>query len=148
MTGVSSTHEFPDRPVPAVSALVFRDGAVLLVKRRDEPNRGRWSPPGGSLELGETVEEAAARETREETGIVVRPTRVVDLRDVILRDEDGRVRWHYVLFGVLCEYATGEPFPATDAENARFILLPALGEYDITETGREVLERVARMRSP
>ena len=110
---MASPNEFPARPVPAVGAIVFRDGAVLLVKRRDEPNRGRWSPPGGSLELGETVEEAAARETLEETGVTVRPVRVVDVRDFLDKDADGRVRWHYVLMNVLCDYVSGEPYPAS-----------------------------------
>ncbi len=141
-------NEFPDRPVPAVSAFVFRGDAVLLVKRRDEPSRGLWSPPGGSLEVGETVEAGAARETLEETGVVVRGGRVVDVRDAILKDEASRVRWHYVLIGVLCDWESGDPFPATDAENARFIPLAELGEYDITPTAREALERIARGRSP
>jgi len=143
-----SPNEFPGRPVPAVAALVFRDGSVLLVKRRDEPNRGRWSPPGGSLELGETVEEAAARETLEETGVTVRPVRVVDVRDFLDKDADGRVRWHYVLMNVLCDYVSGEPYPASDADNARFIPLKELGEYEVTATAQEALERASRMRSP
>ena len=143
-----SPNEFPGRPVPAVAALVFRDGSVLLVKRRDEPNRGRWRPPGGSLELGETVEEAAARETLEETGVTVRPVRVVDVRDFLDKDADGRVRWHYVLMNVLCDYVSGEPYPASDADNARFIPLKELGEYEVTATAQEALERASRMRSP
>ncbi len=143
-----SKNEYPDRPVPAVSALVFRQGSVLLVKRRDEPSRRLWSPPGGSVEVGETVEDAAARETLEETGVVVRPDRVVDVRDIILREESGRVRWHYVLMAVACEWVSGEPFPATDADNARFIPLTELGEYELTPTAREVLERVSEGRSP
>ncbi len=145
---MGARHEFPEKPVPAVSALVFRDGRVLLVKRRDEPSKGLWSPPGGSLEVGETVERAAAREALEETGVVVRPVRVVDIRDVIVRDEAGRVRWHYVLFGVQCEYVSGEPFPESDAENARFLPLKELGEYDVAQTAREALERVTGLRSP
>ena len=99
---MSSQHEFPKRPVPAVGAIVFRDGAVLLVKRGAEPNRGRWSLPGGSLEIGETVEAGAVRETREETGVDVQPLRVLDVRNFIER-KDGEVRWHYVLIDVLCE---------------------------------------------
>ncbi len=145
---MAARNEFPDEPVPAASGLVFRDGAVLLVKRREEPNKGLWSPPGGSLEVGETVESAAARETREETGVLVRPLRVVDVRDIIVRDADGRVRWHYVLFGVLCEYLSGEPSPASDAENARFLPLKELSEYEVTPTARGAIERVAGLRSP
>ncbi len=146
--GVVGRNEYPDRPVPCVSALVFRDAAVLLVKRRNEPNRGAWSPPGGSLELGETVEGAAARETFEETGVTIRPVRVVDVRNFVRRRTDGRVQWHYVLLNVLSEYVAGEPFPASDAENARFIPLAALAEYDLTSSAREVLERAASARAP
>src|SRR5207245_9353589 len=129
----------PEAPVPAVGAIVFRDGAVLLVKRGAEPNRGRWSLPGGSLEIGETVESGAVRETREETGVDVQPLRVLDVRDFIER-KDGEVRWHYVLIDVLCEYLRGDPFPATAAESARLIPLRELGEYDVVARSLEVLQ--------
>jgi len=142
---VSSQHEFPKRPVPAVGAIVFRDGAVLLVKRGAEPNRSRWSLPGGSLEIGETVEAGAVRETREETGVDVQPLRVLDVRNFIER-KDGEVRWHYVLIDVLCEYLRGDPFPATDAENARLIPLRELGEYDVVPTALEVLQVTSTRR--
>ena len=145
---LAASNEYPERPIPGVSAVVLRGGSVLLVKRRDEPSRGLWSPPGGALEVGETVEQAAARETLEETGVVVRSVSVVEVEDVILRDAAGRVRWHYVLFAVRCEWVSGEPFPATDADHARFIPLAELGEYDLTPTAREAIERVTRGRSP
>ncbi|HVG37472.1 MAG TPA: NUDIX hydrolase [Thermoplasmata archaeon] len=131
--------------MPAVGAIVFRDGAVLLVKRGAEPNHGRWSLPGGSLETGETVEAAAVRETREETTVEVRPLRVLDVRDFIER-KDGRVRWHYVLIDVLCEYVQGDPFPATDAENARLIPLGELGEYEVVPAALEVLQMTSGRR--
>ena len=142
---MSSQHEFPKRPVPAVGAIVFRDGAVLLVKRGAEPNRSRLSLPGGSLEIGETVEAGAVRETREETGVDVQPLRVLDVRNFIER-KDGEVRWHYVLIDVLCEYLRGDPFPATDAENARLIPLRELGEYDVVPTALEVLQVTSTRR--
>jgi len=131
--------------VPAVGAIVFRDGAVLLVKRGAEPNRGRWSLPGGSLEIGETVEAGAVRETREETGVDVQPLRVLDVCNFIER-KDGEVRWHYVLIDVLCEYVRGDPFPATDAENARLIPLRELGEYDVVPAALEVLQVTSTRR--
>lgn len=105
---VSADTEFPDRPIPAVGAVVFRKGMVLLVKRRADPNRGRWSLPGGSLEVGESVETAVVRETKEETAVRVRPVRVLDVGDFIVTDLN-RVRWHYVLIDILCEYHEGEP---------------------------------------
>lgn len=140
-------NEYPSTPVPAVGAVVFRGSDVLLVKRGSEPNRGRWSVPGGALEAGETVEAAAVREVREETGLEVRAIRVADVRDLIERDADGRVRWHYVLIDVLCDYVRGEPRPSSDAENARFVPLRELSDYDVTPTALEAIERATRMRS-
>ena len=120
----------------------------MLVKRGDEPNRGLWGPPGGSLEIGDTVEQAAAREVLEETGGRVRPVRGADVRDVILHTDDRRVRWHYVLMAVLCEYGSGEPFPGSDADNARFIPLRELGDYELTPTARQAIERVSGSQLP
>lgn len=131
--------------MPAVGAVVFRDGAVLLVKRGAEPNKGLWSFPGGALETGETVEAAAVRETLEETRVDGRPVRVLDVRDFI-QFEGNQVRWHYVLIDVLCEYVRGDPFPATDAENARFVPLRDLGEYDVAPTALEVLQAASAAR--
>lgn len=132
--------------MPAVGSIVFRDGAVLLVKRGTEPNMGRWSLPGGLLEIGETVESAAVRETLEETRIRVRAHRLFDVGDFI-RLDGGRVRWHYVLIDILCEFLEGEPFPESDASNARFVPLTELGEYDVTETTLDVIRRAAAVRS-
>ena len=136
---MSCRNEFPQRPVPAVGAIVLRDGAVLLVKRGAEPNKGRWSLPGGALEA------AAVRETREETRVDVRPVRVFDVRDFI-QLEGTKVRWHYVLIDVLCEHIGGEPFPGTDAENARFVPLRELGEYNVAPTALEVLQAASAAR--
>jgi len=142
---MAAEDEFPESPVPAAGAIVFRDGAILLVKRGAEPNAGRWSLPGGLVEVGETVESAVIRETMEETHIRVRPLRVFDVA-AFIRVETGRVRWHYVLIDMLCEYQGGEPFPDTDAANARFIPLRELGEYDVTESAREIIGRAASER--
>jgi 8-oxo-dGTP diphosphatase len=144
-----STHEFPTRPVPAVGAIVFRGSQVLLVRRRDPPSQGRWSIPGGAVEVGETVEQAVVRETREETTVEVRPQEVVAVADFIEK-EGERFRWHYVLVDLLCVLVRGEPFPGSDAENARFIETRELGDLDLTPTALGVIERalVARRRGP
>ena len=144
---MSKDHEFPTHPVAAVGALVFRGSQVLLVRRKAAPNRGRWSIPGGALESGETVEAAAVRETREETGVEVRPLSVFSVSDYIER-EGERVRWHYVLVDVLCAYVRGEPSPATDASHARFVELREVMELDIAPEALDVIERAARERRP
>src|SRR5256885_2149419 len=84
-----STYEFPTRPVPAVGAIVFRGSQVLLVRRRDPPSQGWWSIPGGAVEVGETVEQAVVRETREETTVEVRPREVVAVADFIEKEGAG-----------------------------------------------------------
>ncbi|HKW43695.1 MAG TPA: NUDIX hydrolase, partial [Thermoplasmata archaeon] len=138
-------HEFPPHPVPAVGVIVFRDGEVLLVNRGAQPNKGRWSIPGGTLEIGETVEEAAARETLEETGVRVRADAVIDVGDFIEKAGD-RVRWHYVLIDVLCSFVNGDPFPGSDAQDARFLPLSELGEYDLAPPALAVISKASGFR--
>jgi 8-oxo-dGTP diphosphatase len=97
------------------------------------------------MELGETVQQAVVRETREETGVEVRPVEVIAVSDFIEK-EGERVRWHYVLVDVLCAHVQGEPDPGSDAESARFIDMRELGEFDVTPTAVEVLEQALMAR--
>jgi len=140
-----STFEFPTRPVPAVGAIVFRGSQVLLVRRRDPPSQGRWSIPGGAVELGETVEQAVVRETREETTVEVRPREVVAVADFIEK-EGARIRWHYVLVDLLCVHIRGEPSAGSDAENARFIETREMGDLDLAPTALKVIEQALNAR--
>ena len=94
--------EYPAAPLVGVAAVVLCEDEILLVRRGREPLRGMWSLPGGLLELGETTEEGIAREVLEETGLRVRPAQIVTTVDRILRDENGVVRYHYVLVEWLC----------------------------------------------
>jgi len=126
-----------------VAAIVFKEGRVLLVKRGKEPNRGRWGLPGGVVELGETVEEAIHREVEEETGLEVKPTRLATIFDSIYGDEQGKVRYHYVLFEYLCEYVGGELVAGSDAPEVRWVGLDELQSVDILGFTRRFVERVA-----
>ena len=103
------------RPTLAALAVVPHQGRVLLVQRKNPPDAGLWGFPGGHVEPGETALDAAARELLEETGIRARPRRYLDNIDVILRDPDGRLRRHFLLAGVLCDYLDGQPTAADDA---------------------------------
>ena len=142
------TAEYPERPVPAVGALVLRDGAILLVKRGRPPKAGHWSVPGGSIEEGETAEAAVVREVLEESGIQVRPIKVVAITDLIERDAAGRVQYDYAIADFLCEPLAGEPTPATDAADARWIAIRDLHEYDLTPTTMRAIEIALRGRPP
>jgi 8-oxo-dGTP diphosphatase len=112
MTSAASS---PVRPVPAVLAVTVRDGRVLLVRRANPPDQGKWGFPGGRIELGETVPDAALRELREETGVEAVASEVLTVLDVIDRDAAGELRFHYVLVAVLCFWRAGEGVAADDA---------------------------------
>lgn len=110
----------PLHPSIGVGAVVVHEGRVLLIRRGKQPLLGRWVVPGGTLELGETLEEALVREVAEETGLEVRPLAFLTAFDRIQRDEDGRVLYHYVILDYLCERLSGEPRANSDALDARF----------------------------
>jgi len=95
------SREYPEHPLVGVGGFIHRDGRVLLIRRRFEPNRGRWAPPGGLLEVGEDPAEAARREVREELGLEVEVEGLLQVANEVIRDEQGRVRFHYVLIDYL-----------------------------------------------
>lgn len=136
---MSATSPLPPRPVAAVLAVVLRGEQVLLVQRANPPDAGLWGFPGGKLEYGETLLEAAARELFEETGVTAAPRRVLDALDVLDRGGDGTLLRQFVLVAVLCEWQEGEPVAADDARDARWIALREL------ETAVSLCKDVARV---
>jgi ADP-ribose pyrophosphatase YjhB (NUDIX family) len=133
--------QYPDRPYVGVGAVIVRDGQVLIVKRKYDPLAGQWSIPGGAVELGETLEGSIAREMLEETGLVIEVGPVIEVFDRITRDEQGNVRYHFVLVDYLCWPAGGELKAGSDVADARFVDPSALGEYQLQDKAIEVLAR-------
>jgi mutator protein MutT len=121
-----------------VGAVLIHEGRVLLIRRGKEPLRGRWVVPGGTVELGETLEQALVREVLEETGLVVKPREVVAVFDRIQRDVD-RVAYHYVIVDYLCDYVSGEARAASDAEAVALVAPEDLPTYDLPEKALEVV---------
>ena len=122
--------EFPEVPLVGVGAIIIEDSSVLLVKRAHPPLQSEWSIPGGVLEVGELVREAAVREAREETGLTVEPSDLLGVYDRILRNPAQRVQYHYVLIDFLCRRVAGDIAAASDAAEVRWFArehLPALG---------------------
>jgi 8-oxo-dGTP diphosphatase len=111
---------------------------VLLIRRGKEPLRGRWLVPGGTVELGETLEQAVVREIREETGLEVAPLEMLTVFDRIDRHE-GRVLYHYVIVDYLCEYVAGEPQAGSDAEAVALVGREDLAAYDLPPKALEVV---------
>ncbi len=137
---------YPDLPIPGVAAVTVRGRMVLLAERGKSPSLGKWGIPGGAVEVGETREEAVAREVLEVTNIVVRPVELVEIFDSISRDEEGKVRHHYILFEYLCEYVSGEVVPGTDAPDARWVPIDDLGSVNIMPYTRRFIEEVLSER--
>jgi len=113
-----NTNAYPPGPRVGVGALVIRDGKILLVKRGVDPNKGLWAIPGGTLKLGESMREGAAREILEETGVTIAVGECVYLFDLIERDESGRVKFHFVVVDFSAIYVSGDAQGGDDAEEA------------------------------
>jgi 8-oxo-dGTP diphosphatase len=112
--------EFPTAPLVGVGAVVVHESRVLLVQRGTEPAKGRWSIPGGLIEVGEPLTDAVAREVREETGLTVVPIELIELIDRIHRDGE-RVRYHYVIADYLCRVTGGTLLASSDAAAVRWV---------------------------
>ena len=112
--------EYPDNPLVGVGAVIIQENRVLLIRRGQPPLLGEWSLPGGVLECGETLREAVIREAREETGLTVETGEMLGVYERIIRSEDGRVRYHYVLIDFLCRPASGDLKAASDAADVRW----------------------------
>ena len=135
-----SKREYPESPVVGVGAVVIKDGNVLLVKRGVDPNKGLWAIPGGSLKLGETLQEGAEREIMEETGITVRAKEPVYSFDFFERDGDGRVRFHYVIVDMMADYIGGEVQGADDALEARWVSPEELKDMEVSRNTLKILD--------
>jgi 8-oxo-dGTP diphosphatase len=133
---------YPSRPIPGVAGVILDGNRVLLSVRGKAPSEGKWGLPGGAVEVGETVREAVVREILEETGVTVRPVKLITVLDSIHRDEDGRVRYHYILFEYLCEYVSGEVSPSSDAPDARWVKFDELDSIDIMPSTKRFLLKV------
>jgi 8-oxo-dGTP diphosphatase len=117
------SREYPAQPITGVGIVVWHGDRVLLVQRAKPPRRGQWSLPGGAQQLGETLIDAARREVKEEAGLEVELGEVIVTLDLIERDADGRVRYHYVLIDFVAEASGAELRPGDDAAEARWFTL-------------------------
>ena len=142
---MTDTRKYPDRPYVGVGAVIVQDGQVLIVKRKYDPLAGRWSLPGGGVEVGETLEASVAREMLEETGLQIEVGPVIEVFDRITRDEHGQVRYHFVLIDYLCWPIGGALAAASDVEEAKFVNPSELPQYDLTVKATEVITRALEM---
>ena len=125
---------------------MLRAETVLLIRRGKPPREGQWSLPGGAQKTGETVFEAARREVREETGLDVEVSALIDVVDSIEPDEEGRIRYHYTLVDVLAHSADGNPAAAGDAAEVAWFGLDELGDLGLWSETVRIIGRAAQMR--
>ena len=137
---------YPTRPIVGVGAVVWHGDRVLLVRRARPPRPGQWSLPGGAQTLGETIAEAAAREVREETGLEVLVGPVIATIDMIERDPEGRVRYHYTLVDVTCEAPHGEARAGDDAAAVGWFDLDAIEGLGLWSETVRIIRLAARAR--
>jgi 8-oxo-dGTP diphosphatase len=142
---MASSREYPERPLVGVGGVVIENGRALLIRRGREPLLGEWSIPGGMLELGETLEEAAARELLEETGLQVRVLELIEVFDRIHVESasggggKGRPRFHYVIVDYFCERIGGEAVAGSDVTDLVFAGEEELRKYHLTPTAMRIL---------
>ena len=142
---MTDTRKYPDRPFVGVGAVIVADGKVLIVKRKYDPLAGQWSLPGGGVELGETLEDSIVREMPEETGLDIEVGPVIEVFDRITRDDDGQVRYHFVLVDYLCWPVGGELQASSDVADARFVDPADLPQYHLTNKANEVIARALEL---
>lgn len=144
--------EYPERPVVGVGGVIIDRGRAVLIRRGTEPLLGQWSIPGGTLEIGETLQGGVARELLEETGLQVRVLDLIEVFDRIYR-EDGsggsddrkKPRFHFVIADYLCERIGGEPRAGSDVTDLAFAEENELGKFHLTETATRVLKKAFAM---
>jgi 8-oxo-dGTP diphosphatase len=140
-TQLSPKREYPALPVVGVGGVVIHEGRALLIKRGSEPLKDQWSIPGGTLELGESIQEGVRRELLEETGIEVRVGELIEVFDRIFRDAAGNIQYHFVIVDYLCEKLSGEAHAASDVTDVAWVNEEDLWNYKLTEAATRVIRK-------
>jgi len=135
----------PQRPFLAVSAAIFRNGKVLVVRRARKPALNLYTLPGGAVEAGETLVEAAIREVREETSLSIEPVALAGHREVIARDDEGKVERHFVILCFASRWLAGEPVLSDELDDSRWVDPSELGDYRTTDGLAEIVTTAATL---
>ena len=140
------SREYPDYPRVGVGAVILDGDKVLLVQRGGATLTGKWSVPGGLVELGETTREAVCREIAEECGLEIELVDVCGVLDRVTRDREGRVRYHWVLVDYLAVARGGTLCAGDDAADARWVPIADVESYDTTDGLMDMIKRAVALR--
>jgi len=133
--------EYPSQPIVGVGAVIVQEGKILLAKRGSEPGKGKWSVPGGLVELGEKLGKAVVREVKEETNLDVEVVRLIDAVDNIVCDSNRKLQFHFVILDYLAKLKGGTLQPSSDVLDTRWVRIEEAEDYDLADTLREFLKR-------
>jgi len=133
--------EYPTRPLVGTGALVLQDGRLLLIRRGAPPGQGKWSIPGGLVELGENVRDAMVREVKEEVGLDVEAVKLVDAFDSVTLDEQGKIQYHFVVVDFLARIVGGSVQTASDILEAKWVNMEEVEKYNLTNSFRAFFEK-------
>ena len=154
--------KYPEQPVPGVGVVFFKENNVLVIKRRNPPRKGQWSIPGGKQKLGETWQDTAKREVREETGIEIRLIGLVDVVDAIIEDDkknkNGKINrgplrkktnvaYHYTLIDCAAYWESGSLMAGSDATEAEWWPIDRLKELQLWSETERIIQKAKSLRN-
>ncbi len=137
----TDNREYPERPIVAVGGVVIHDSRALLIRRGQPPLEGRWSIPGGILEVGETIAEGIERELREETGVQVRVLELIEIYEKVFRDRDDQPQYHFVILDYLCDFVEGTAEPGGDVTEVVWASEQQLDSLALTGAANRVIRK-------
>ena len=132
---------YPEQPLVGIGAIIICNGKILLEKRKGDPGRGKWTVPGGLVELGESAEQTVMREVREETNLEVEQPELIDVINSVTTDENGKIRYHFVIVDYFVKLKGGRLEAADDAAELRWVKFSKVENYDLTKSFREFFQR-------
>ena len=132
---------YPNQPIVGIGAVIICNGKILLEKRKSEPGRGKWTIPGGLVELGESVEQTVMREVREETSLEVEDPKLIDVVNSVTTDENGKIKYHFVIVDYFVKLEGGTLKAADDAAELRWVKFSEVLKYDLTRSFRGFFQR-------
>lgn len=135
--------KYPPAPIVGAGAVIIKEGKLLLVKRANEPGKGRWSVPGGIVDLGETLNDAVSREILEETGLVIRVGEPAGVFDYIEKDKKGVIKFHYIIIDYFADVISGEPKASSDVADVKWVNLGDLGKYALTSSTEKLVNKIS-----
>ncbi len=131
---------YPNQPIVGVGAVIIYNGKILLEKRKGEPGKGRWSIPGGLVELGESAEQTTIREVKEETNLEVESPKLIDVVNNITVDKNDKIKYHYVIIDYFVKLKGGTLKPADDAAELRWVTFDEVKSYNLTKSFKEFFQ--------